>query len=329
MRHRSRAVIGGVPRGRRWQAEPKPIAANPAGRAPRRRRRLGYFSGSLGRATGKQTDRRDTPGRSAVSGGAASVLRWAGSPRWGGAQAHHGELAGRGCRVARGGCLSDPPHATFRLNVRPIMVGQRGRHPRRRRRHGYFPGTLGRPYATRTDERETPGRSAVSGAPPPSFASRHLSAWTDRRSIAASQRIAVTASTLAAVARLCRTPPPERTHHRALWADGAARDVGSVAAVWLPAELDCANNRKSNGPETSERSAGPDESAPTFTRRHSPSQTGQTPSAADTPGDVAHPARPFLMRRRRSRPRERRLRDGHLGVPAAASPRQDLRSQAT
>ena len=69
MRHRRRALVGVSPRARGWQAEPKPIAASPSGLAPRWRRRLGFFSGALGRAFGKRTEERETPGRSAGSDG--------------------------------------------------------------------------------------------------------------------------------------------------------------------------------------------------------------------------------------------------------------------
>ena len=181
---------------------------------------------------------------------------------------------------------------------------------------------------------------------------RYLPALTERRGIAASQRSEAAVSAergcrfwrasrasgarlpFQAVSPIRRTRPPERTHHRSWWADGAARHVGSVAAACLPAELGCANSGKPNGHGASERSAVLGESAPTFTRRHIPTETGRGPRASNTLGDVAPVAGPSLMGPRRSRPRERgtrtsakRFRDGHLGVLATASPRQDLRVQ--
>ena len=247
------------------------------------------------------------------------------------AQMHRGEPAERRCRAGRRGCLPAPPHSTVRTNVQPIMAGHWGRASRWRRRRGHVSGALGRVYGKQTDERETPGRSAVSVAPPPSFASLYLPAWTGRGSIAASRRGNVAVSAETAASPLRRNRPTERTHHRSRWANGAARRVGSVAAVCLPAEFGLANSGKSNGLGASERSAASGESAPTFTRRHIPTQTERGPRAANTSGDVAPVAGPPLMGPRRSRPRDRRtrtsakgLRDGHLGVLATASPRQDL-----
>ena len=205
-----------------------------------------------------------------------------------------------------------------------------------RRRLGYVSGALGRAYGERPEGRETPGRSAASGDPPPPFPRRYLPARTGRRSIAASQRSEAAVSAETAVSPIRRARPSERTHHRSWWATGAARHVGSVGTACLPAEFGCANSGKSNGLGASERSAALGESAPTFTRRHIPTQTERGPRAANTLGDVAPVAGPSLMRPRRSRPRERgtrtsakRLRDGHLGVLATASPRQDLRVQAS
>ena len=222
------------------------------------------------------------------------------------------------------------------MTVQPIMAGQWGRASRWRRRLGYVSGALGRAYGKRPDERDTPGRSAVSGAPPPSFARRYLPARTGQESIAASRRSNVAVSAETAVSPIRRARPSERTHHRSRWANGAARHVDSVAAVCPPAEFGCANSGKSNGRGASERSAALGESAPTVTRRHIPTQTERGPRAANTLGDVAAVAGPPLMRPRRRRPRERRtrtsakrLRDGHLGVLATASPRQDLRVQAS
>ena len=216
------------------------------------------------------------------------------------------------------------------------MAGHCSRASRWRRRLGYVSGPLGRVNGEQTDGRETPGRSAVSGAPPPSSARRYLPARTERRSITAREQREVAVSAQTAVSPLRRTRPGERTHHRSWWANEAARDVGSVAAVCLPAEFDCANSGKSNGHGASERSAVLGESAPTFTRRHIPTQFDRGPVAANTLGDVAPVAGPSLMRPRRSRPRERktqtpakRLRDGHLGALATASPRQDSRLQAS
>ena len=207
------------------------------------------------------------------------------------------------------------------------MAGQWGRASRWRCRPGYFSGALGRVNGTQTDARETPGRIAVSGAPTPPFARRYLPDRTERRGIAASQRSVVAVSAETAISPIRRTRPAERTHHRSWWANGAARHVDSVAAVCPPAEFDCADSGKSTGPGASERSAASGESAPTFTRRHIPTQTERGPRAANTLGDVAPVAGPSLMRPRRSRPRERgtrtsaeTLRDGHLGVLATASP---------
>ena len=137
----------------------------------------------------------------------------------------------------------------------PIMVGHRGRASRWRRRLGFFCGALGRVRGEQPDECETPGRSAVSGAPPPSFARRYVPALTERRSIAASQRSVVAVSAESAVYPIRRARPPERTHHRPWWATGAARHVGSVTTACVPAEFDCANSGKSNGRGASERSA--------------------------------------------------------------------------
>ena len=107
-------------------------------------------------------------------GRAASVSSQAVSSQSDGAQERRGELAGRRCRVDRRGCLSAPPHSTFRVTLKPIMVGHWGRASRWRRRVGYVSGALGRVRGEQPDERETPGRSAVLGAPPPSFARRYL-----------------------------------------------------------------------------------------------------------------------------------------------------------
>ena len=152
----------------------------------------------------------------------------------------------------------------------PIMVGHWGRASRWRCRLGCFCGALGRVRGEQPDERETPGRSAVSGAPPRSFARRYLPARTERRSIAASRRSVVAVSAETAVSPIRRARPSERTHHRSWWATGAARHVGSVDTACLPAEFGCANSGKSNCLGASERCAGLGESAPTCTRRHSP-----------------------------------------------------------
>ena len=215
------------------------------------------------------------------------------------------------------------------------MAGQWGRASRWRRRPGYFSGAPGRVNGKQADERETPGRVAVSGAPPPSFARRYLPDRTERRGIAASQRSDVAGPAEAAVPPIRRTRLSKRTHRRSRWSNGAARHVDSAAAVCLLAEFDCANSGKSSGHGASERSAVLGESAPTVTRRRIPTQTERGPRAANTLGVVAPVAGQSLMRPRRNRPRERgsrpsakRLRDGHLGVLATASPRQDLRVQA-
>ena len=153
---------------------------------------------------------------------------------------------------------------------RPIMVGHWGRASRRRRRLGFFCGALGRVRGEQPDERDTPGCSAVSGAPPRSFARWYLPGRTGRRSIAASRRSDVAVSAESAVAPIRRARLSGRTHHRSWWATGAARHVGSVTAANPPAEFDCAKSGKSTGRGVSERSAALGESAPTVTRRHSP-----------------------------------------------------------
>ena len=215
------------------------------------------------------------------------------------------------------------------------MAGQWGRASRWRCRPGYFSGAPGRVNGKQADERETPGRIAVSGAPTPPFARRYLPARTERRGIAASQRSVVAVSAETAVSPIRRTRLSGRTHRRSWWANGAARHAASAAAVCLPAESDCANNGKSNGRGASERSAALGESAPTVARRRIPTQTERGPRAANTLGDVSPVAGSSWMGPRRSRPRERgtrpsakSLRDGHLGVLATAPPRQDLRVQA-
>ena len=228
-----------------------------------------------------------------------------------------------------------PLPSTLRANVQPIMTRHRGRASRWRRRLGYVPGAPGRAYGEQPDECDTPGRSTVSNAPPPLFASQYLPGGTECTSIAASQRREAALSAETAVSPVRRARPSKRTHRRSRCATRAARHVGSFAAACLPAEFGCANSGKPNGHGASERSAAWGESAPTFTRRHFPTQTGRGPRAANTLGDLAPVAGPSLLRPRRSRPRERgtrtsarSFRDGHLGVLATASPRRDLRVQA-
>ena len=162
------------------------------------------------------------------------------------------------------------------------------------------------------------GRAASVVCPPASLSPLGQIAEASRR---ANQRIDVAASTVAGVARRCPTRPSERTHRRSWWADRAARPVGRVAAVRFPA-------RSSIAPAAGNRMAPKLPNAPpgrpSLPRRAPggifPFRLNDDQSAANTPGDVAPPAGPSLIRPRRRRPRERRLRDGHLGVLAGARP---------
>ena len=56
MRHFGRVATGNLPRELSWQAEREPIMVNQVDDAPRRQRRLGYFSSRVDRPYGKKTN---------------------------------------------------------------------------------------------------------------------------------------------------------------------------------------------------------------------------------------------------------------------------------
>ena len=111
------------------------------------------------------------------------------------------------------------------------MAGQWGRASRWRCHPGYFSGAPGRVNGNHADGRETPGRIAVSGAPPPSFPGRFLPGRAEHITIAASQRGDAAVSTDAAISPLRRTRPPERAYNRSWRATAAALRVVGAASV--------------------------------------------------------------------------------------------------
>ena len=56
MRHFGRVATGNLPREVSWQAEREPIMVNQVDHAPRRQRRLGYFSSRVDRSYGQKTN---------------------------------------------------------------------------------------------------------------------------------------------------------------------------------------------------------------------------------------------------------------------------------